>query len=103
MGALAPEDALPSVRQLAADLKVNPNTVQQAYREMERQGLVYMRRGQGTYVADAPVEGAEVERGTMSESVARRALTEAYRHGLTPEELVDAIWRAAKAVEGERV
>jgi len=50
VGTLGPDSPLPSVRQLAADLRVNPNTVQQAYRELEREGLIYVRRGQGTFV-----------------------------------------------------
>ena len=94
LGTLAPEDALPSVRQLAAELRVNPNTVQQAYRELEREGLVYVRRGQGTYVAEQRGAGPR-ERRRLADAVARRVLREAYRHGLSADELVDAIQRAA--------
>ncbi|HUF49260.1 MAG TPA: GntR family transcriptional regulator [Longimicrobiales bacterium] len=94
VGTLASEDALPSVRQLATELRVNPTTVQQAYRELEREGLVYVRRGQGTFVASLNGD-TEVERARMAASVAERALLEAYRHGLTTEELVTAIRRGA--------
>ena len=45
---------LPSVRELSKQLEVNPNTVQRAYTEMEREGLVYTRRGQGTFIVDEP-------------------------------------------------
>jgi GntR family transcriptional regulator len=48
VGDLAADDPLPSVRRLATDLRVNPNTVSQAYRELERDGVVEVRRGQGT-------------------------------------------------------
>jgi GntR family transcriptional regulator len=44
VGTLKADDPLPSVRQLAGQLRVNPNTVQQAYRELERVGLIYVRR-----------------------------------------------------------
>ncbi len=71
LGTLRPGDALPSVRQLAAELGVNPNTVQQAYRELEREGLVEVRRGQGTFIADVAVNGAE--RKALLAEVARRA------------------------------
>ena len=95
LGVLAPEDALPSVRQMAADLRVNPNTVQQAYRELEREGVVYVRRGQGTYVAAQQDTAAGDGRRAVAISVAERALRDAYRHGLDGEELVEAIRRVA--------
>jgi GntR family transcriptional regulator len=91
LGTLAPEDPLPSVRALAAELRVNPNTVQQAYRELERAGVVYSRRGQGTFVA-APGGG---EREQLLRDVADRALKDARRYGIEPDELADAILRAA--------
>jgi GntR family transcriptional regulator len=58
VGSLAPEDPLPSVREPAAELRVNPNTVAQAYRELAGGGVVYMRRGLGTFVSpDVRVDG----------------------------------------------
>ena len=53
-GVLAPGDRLPSVRALAADLGVAPNTVVRAYRELESAGVVRTARGKGTVVADRP-------------------------------------------------
>jgi GntR family transcriptional regulator len=47
----ATDDRLPSIRQIAADLKVNPNTVAKAFQELENRGLIYFRRGQGAFVA----------------------------------------------------
>ena len=86
---LGPDSLLPSVRQLATDLRINPNTVQQAYRELEREGLIYVRRGQGTFVsASARPEG---EKETLSIIVAQNALREAHRHGLEADELISAI------------
>jgi GntR family transcriptional regulator len=93
LGLMEPEDPLPSVRQLAADLRVNPNTVQQAYRELEREGIVYVRRGQGTFVADQPLNGNE--RQILSRAVAHRALVDAHRNGLTVEELIESLRSAA--------
>lgn len=89
VGTLAPDAPLPSVRQLAVQLRVNPNTVSQAYRELEREGLAYVRRGQGTFVASTSVNGTE--RRALAQGVATRALRDAYRNGLTPRELIDAI------------
>jgi GntR family transcriptional regulator len=97
LGTVTSNELLPSVRQLAADLRVNPNTVQQAYRELERAGRVYVRRGQGTFVAE---EGAnpERERRELAAMVADRAIREAYRNGLSADELVAAIRRAETGV-----
>jgi len=89
LGMLRPGEALPSVRQLAADLGVNPNTVKQAYHELERDGVVETRRGQGTYLSDARLNGAE--RGRLLREVARRAVLDARRHGAAPDELIEAI------------
>jgi GntR family transcriptional regulator len=96
VGTVTSHDPLPSVRQLAAELRVNPNTVQQAYRELERAGRVYVRRGQGTFVAE---DGADTqrERGELAAMVADRAVREAYRNGLSADELVAAIRRVETA------
>jgi GntR family transcriptional regulator len=91
LGTVAPQDPLPSVRALAAELRVNPNTVQQAYRELERAGIIYSRRGQGTFVAD-PGAG---ERELLLRDVAERALRDARRYGIEPHELAEAVLRQA--------
>jgi DNA-binding transcriptional regulator YhcF (GntR family) len=66
-GDLAPGDALPTVRQLAADLGINLNTVARAYRQLESEGLVSTRRGRGTVV-----EAARETPGEPSESIKHR-------------------------------
>src|SRR5688500_283261 len=89
IGVLRPEDPLPSVRQLASELRVNPNTVQQAYRELERDGVVYVKRGQGTFVTTAPPNG--VDREVIARGIAQRALLDAHRSGIGAQDLIDAI------------
>ena len=69
MGRLHPEDPLPSVRQLAVDLAVNPNTVARAYRELEVFGVVTKRRATGTYVSAA---GSPLARQTQLRILADR-------------------------------
>ncbi len=102
LGTVGADDPLPSVRQLAAELRVNPNTVQQAYRELEREGLVYVRRGQGTFVSEEGSLKTDRERGELAAMVAERALREAYRNGLTAAELIEAIERSrAESAGGE--
>ena len=55
IGALEPGDKLPSVRSLGVELSINPNTIQKAYIELERQGYVYSVKGVGSFVADMDV------------------------------------------------
>ena len=95
LGLLGAESPLPSVRQLASDLRVNPNTVAQAYRELERQGVVYVRRGQGTFVS--PRLPDDAERRALAQGVAERALLDAHRNGIGAEELIDIIRDVAES------
>ena len=97
VGTLAADDPLPSVRQLAGELRINPNTVQQAYRELEREGVVHVRRGLGTFARD--VTSRRSERDELARSVAERALREAHRHGLSADELIAAVGAAARDEE----
>lgn len=94
VGTLQPEDPLPSVRELAAELVVNPRTVSQAYQELEREGVIYVRRGQGTFVSPTVRRGAG-ERRSLALAVAKRALLEARRNGIGAEELVTMIQKLA--------
>jgi GntR family transcriptional regulator len=87
------DQPLPSIRQLAVDVRVHPNTVQQAYRELEREGAVYVQRGAGTFVAARRGAEERRERRRLADAVADRALRDGFRHGLTLEEVRDAIDR----------
>ncbi len=89
-GTLRPEDPLPSVRDLASDLRVNPRTVSQAYAELERDGVVLVRHGKGTFVAPE-VRPDQRERPRLAKQVARRALADASRNGLVLGELLEAL------------
>jgi GntR family transcriptional regulator len=91
VGTLRAEDPLPSVRELASQLVVNPRTVLQAYRELEREGVIYVKRGQGTFVAP----GVRADRAGLARDVAKRALREARRHGLSVDEFLRALRKAA--------
>jgi GntR family transcriptional regulator len=98
LGRLAVDEPLPSVRQLASDLRINPNTVSQAYRELEREGVVEVRRGQGTYIVKASVNGTQ--RRALIRAVVERALRDAHRCGLSADELIEAI-RAASSTHSK--
>jgi len=94
VGTLRAEDPLPSVRELASELVVNPRTVSQAYQELEREGVIYVRRGQGTFVSPTVRRGAG-ERRSLAMAVAKRALLEARRNGVAVDELVSMIQKLA--------
>jgi GntR family transcriptional regulator len=96
--AVRPGEALPSVRQLASQLRVNPNTVRQAYGELERAGVLEMRRGQGTFLRDDSI--AADEKRLLARSVAARALRDAFRHGLDVSELIGALQSEARRKDG---
>lgn len=66
MGFLAPDEPLPSVRTLSAELGINPNTIQKAYREMEQEGLIYSRPGRGSFVT--PKTGEQRKRQQESQA-----------------------------------
>lgn len=91
-GVLRDGEALPALRTLAADLHVNPNTVQHAYRLLSLRGLVQVRRGQGTFVI--PRREPRAPDRTARE-IANRALRDAYRHGLLASDLVRAVYELA--------
>ena len=92
-GELRPGAALPSVRQLAARLRVNPATVVQAYRDLETEGFVEMRQGAGTFVREVVAERRAGERSKQAAELVRRMVAEAGRLGLSPKDVVQAIER----------
>jgi GntR family transcriptional regulator len=92
-GELKEGDALPSVRGLATSLRVNPATVVQAYRDLERDGIVEMRQGAGTFVAAMATETRARERATAARRLVRQMLAEAAGLGIAPADLRDAVDR----------
>lgn len=90
-GELRPGEALPSVRQLAARLRVNPATVVQAYRDLEGEGFVEMRQGAGTFVRDVAPDRRAAERAGQAVLLVRHMLQQAGQLGVSPRELAEAI------------
>ena len=72
LGTLRPGDAVPSVRDLARSLRVNPNTVARAYQRLTDRGVFSVRRGDGTYVADEPAIPKKSERNEKLRDAATR-------------------------------
>ncbi len=75
LGRLAKDEKLPTVRQLAGQLAINPNTIAKAYQQMEREGIITTRPGAGTYVANLDSELSEsVKKKLISEDLERAAI-----------------------------
>jgi len=93
-GSLKIGDQLPTVREVAVDLSINPNTVNRAYAELERDGYLTSRRGRGTFIAETrtAVKGAATHHDRLDD-VARRALEEGRSFGFTVDDLIDALHR----------
>jgi GntR family transcriptional regulator len=87
-GSIGPGDRLPTVRQLAVDLSVNPNTVSRAYTELELTGLVETQMGSGTFVGQQTVECDEVERQRQLDQLCQEFLSRASTHGFTLDDIV---------------
>jgi GntR family transcriptional regulator len=72
LGSLSPGDTVPSVRELAQQLRVNPNTVARAYQRLTDAGVFSVRRGEGTFVSDAPAQLRKSERNETLRAAALR-------------------------------
>ena len=88
-GTLAPGDQLPTVRQLAVDLAINPNTVMRAYRELELGGMLETHQGTGTFISDKKIEKKSSERERQLGQMASEFAARAGAAGFTLEELID--------------
>lgn len=86
-GRLNTGDQLPTVRSLAVDLQVNPNTVARAYSELEIRGIVNTQQGTGTFISDQKVEISDVERERILAEVTRSFVSHAASYGFTLEEI----------------
>jgi GntR family transcriptional regulator len=90
-GELATGDALPSVRSLAAELRVNPATVVQAYRDLETEGLVSTRHGSGTFVQEVSTDRRTRDRAREARRLVRDLMARAAGLGITTTELRKAV------------
>lgn len=91
-------DKLPSVRELSAELKVNPNTIQRAYQELEREEVTYIQRGMGTFVKgdEKTIKKLKIE---MAKEVIESFIEGMKNLGFTEEEIIECI---SEKVKGEK-
>ena len=87
-GTLQPGDQLPTVRQLAVDLSINPNTVIRAYRELEIEGVIETHQGSGTFVGNQRSEVDALERRRMLDQILTEMLARASSYGFSLDEVL---------------
>jgi len=90
-GRLARGDQLPTVRQVAVDLEINPNTVLRAYRELEIRGVLDTQQGTGTFVSDRPVPENDTERARKLEQLVGDVIARAGAGGFTLREVTEVL------------
>ena len=88
-GALARGDQIPTVRQVAVDLEINPNTVLRAYRELEIRGVLDTQQGTGTFISDRKIPQDEAEHGRQLEQLVSEFVARAGAGGFTVTELLE--------------
>lgn len=90
-GTLTTGQRLPTVRQLAVDLEINPNTVVRAYKELEIRGLLDTHHGTGTFIGNAKVKRSEVEHQRQLNQLVSEFVAKAGAAGFTLDELVEEL------------
>ena len=92
-GALTAGDQLPTVRQLAVDLEINPNTVVRAYRELELGGLLETHQGTGTFIGAQKMKRADAQREKQLAQIVADCVARAGAAGFTVDELIEELRR----------
>jgi len=90
-GELPPGSQLPTVRRLAVDLSVNPNTVVRAYRQMEIEGVLDTQQGSGTFVGNHKPRLDEIEHRRMLDQILTELLARASAFGLTLDDVMEGL------------
>lgn len=101
-GALKRDEQIPSVRQLAQELAINPNTIQKAYAELERQGIIYSLKGRGSFVGSSLQELRNIQQNERLEELAVLS-KELYRLQVPQEELCAVIQQVYKQQKEDEI
>jgi len=101
-GMIGAGEPLPSVRQMAVQLRINPNTVARAYRELEREGVVVTIRGKGVYVSDAPRSSDKGRALADVKHALDSILVEAFHTGISADEVREALEQRIKNLKSAR-
>ena len=98
-GTAAPGERLPSVRELARELAINPNTLVRAYEVLEHDGVIVRRQGAGCFLSDRGSDLAMAERRKQLLDLVRRAVTEAFHLGFRPDDVKRAMTQCLDEVQ----
>jgi len=90
---LLPGEQLPTVRDLAVQLEINPNTARKAYSELEILGVLDTQQGTGTFVGERKIEIAEAEKDRMLGQICDELVARGHQYNLTLEQIVDHLQR----------
>ncbi|MBQ2115219.1 MAG: GntR family transcriptional regulator [Lachnospiraceae bacterium] len=90
-GVLEPDSPMPSVRSLAMELSLNPNTIQRAYQELERSGYIYTIKGKGSFVSDTRCQVADNKRIEIKNEI-QQIINKAISIGITEKELEEMFY-----------
>jgi GntR family transcriptional regulator len=101
-GTLVPGDSVPSVRDLATDLRINPATVSRAYQRLVSAGLLEVRRGDGTYVSAAPPIVRKSEQTRLLRQAAMTFASVAITHGADERTAAEALRAAFDELQGKK-
>src|SRR6186997_1658187 len=104
-GALRPGEQLPSIRPLAEELVVNPNTIAKAYRELEHEGVIELRQGAGAFVSDRAPTKKDADKLRAAQATVANAVEKLRGRGVTDEEirrLVEAELAGVNRTGGKR-
>jgi len=101
-GALPPGTALPSVRRMAAEMRVNPNTVAKAYQNLEREGVIRTVPGGGTYVADTNPGLLKSEKVRRLRPIAQQLAVESFQVRLAPADVMKLVEDELDGLGGKR-
>jgi DNA-binding transcriptional regulator YhcF (GntR family) len=94
-GSLSAGDQLPTVRQLAVDLAINPNTVARAYRELELGGLLETHQGTGSFISAQKIKRGDAERERQLAQIAGDCVSRAGAMGFTVDDVVEYLRKSA--------
>lgn len=101
-GVLRTGDQLPTVRQVAVDLAINPNTVMRAYREMEIREILDTQQGSGTFIAEQKTTGSGEERRRQLEQLVQEFVARGGSQGFTVQELIRRLREMVEETESRR-
>ena len=100
-GRLTSGDQLPTVRSLAVDLSINPNTVARSYNELEIRGIVHTQQGTGTFISNKKIELDDIKREKVLSGLSRSFISKAGSYGFSLKEIINYLQTLDAANENQ--